>query len=811
MHDLRYAFRLIVQNWGFSLTVILILALCIGANTAVLSVVNVAIVRPLPYPEPDRLAQVVTRYVNTGTMDDSQNGRTWEAIRDRMDTVDAAVYGGVNGVNMGVAGSAGDGGATYVEQQRVSSGFFRVLGIAPKIGREFTPIEDRAGGPPAVILSNGVWIKLFNRDPGIIGRGVLLRGEPYTVVGVMPAGFQLALDSGIEETSGADVWTPLRPSHEGEGSGENYGIVARLRPGANWTQASSQLAALTKDLQPTDQNLRNARLEALSLQKAMTSTLRQPLMVVWAAVAFVFVLGCVNIGAMLLAKASGRVGEIATRMALGAPFSRIVRQLLVESALLGLLGGAAGMLLGWGGLKALQRLGGTAFPFLHTVSFDVRLLAATLGLTLLAGLAFGIFPALQASRIDLQAAYRSTRGGKAKHFLPMGALAAGQVALTVPLLIGAGLLLHTFLHLWNLNPGFDPNHVMTARFSLQDARYSTPESMNRLFEKTLDRLHGTPGIEAAAVTLNLPYERGLNWALQLPDEQQRRSINLTYVTPGYFPALRIPLLQGRLFTETDGPSTPRVALVNEAFVRRYFKNASPVGKSLRDGTKIPIEIVGVVGNVQVRPGSGDSSPLAQMSGVYVPAAQATSGLLGAHVWFSPNWIVRSTLTDGEAIAAIETATRSADPLLPVAAFRSISDLKSESLSFQRFIAVLTGSIAGLAILLSALGIYGLIANIVGERTKELGIRMALGSTAGRAIRTVMTSAFAWVLGGVAAGGIVSSMLAKFLKSFLWGVPPQDPLTLACVAAGLLMATLLASAIPAARIARVNPADTLRAD
>jgi predicted permease len=804
MHDLRYALRLIAKHRGSSAMAILILSLCIGANTAVLSVVDAAMLRPLPYPEPDRLAQVVTLYRDE--LDESHNGRTWEAIRDHAPALAAAVYGGNSGVNMGVNGQG-----VYVRQQRVSTGFFRVLGVAPVIGREFTALEDRAGGPPAVILSYAIWSESFKRDRSVVGHSILLRGEPYTVVGVMPAGFKLPLDAGFQSGS-PDLWTPLRPSREGEGSGENYGIIARLRPGVSWRQASSELAVVTEDLKREGSYPRQARLDIISLQQGMTNDLRKPLMVLWAAVAFVFVLGCVNIGGMLLARASGRVGEIATRLALGAPFARIARQLLVESTVLGMLGGVAGVAVGWAALAALRGLGSGVFPFVKTVDFDWRVLLATSGLTLLAGLAFGLAPAWQASRVDLRAAYSGSRAvAGRKRFIPMGALAGGQVALTVPLLIGAGLLLHTFLYLWNLNPGFDPNHVMTAQFSLQDARYSTPQKMNQLFDKTLQRLHETPGIEAAAVTLNLPYERGLNMPVRLPGQDRPGITNLTYVTPEYFAALRVPLLRGRLFTAADGPSSAPVAIVNEAFVKRYFKNETPLGQVLRLGSLPAVEIAGVVGDVEQRPGFGNYGPLGLVPAVYVPAAQTTAGLLGVHIWFSPNWIVRSSLPESRVIAAIESATHSADPLLPMAAFRPVRDLKLESLTFQWFFAALAGAIAGLAMLLSGLGIYGLTANLVAERTRELGIRMALGSTIGQAVRIALMPGLAWVLTGAIAGGAAALMLERFLRSFLWGVQPSDTATLAAVAVGLLAATLLASVVPAVRIARLNPADTLRAE
>jgi len=802
MHDLRYALRLIRQNWAFSLTVIAILALSIGANTAVLAVVNGAMLKPLPYPEPDRLMQIVARFQHEGASNayDSHDGRTWFAIRDGVPSLEATVFSDwVTGVNLGVAGSG-----VYVRQQRVSSGFFHVLGVLPLIGREFTPDEDRSGGAAAVILSHALWHKYFHDDLAVIGKGVILRGEPYTVVGVMPAGFR--------SSAKADLWTPIRPSTTGEGGGSNYNIAARLRPGATRQQASAQLALLVPELKKLGSFRKDAdlTLDVIPMLEGMTSDLRKPLLLLWAAVGFVFILGCVNIGGMLLARASGRIGEIATRLALGAPFSRIVRQLLIESTTLGLLGGLAGAAVGWAALSGLREFGALTFPFLETVTLDWRVLAATLFLTLVAGIAFGLAPAWQATRVDLRSAQSGSRGvAGRKRFLSLGALVGGQVALSVPLLFGAGLFLHTFLHLWNLNPGFDPNHVMFARFSMQDARYKTPEKMNQLYDNTLARLRETPGIESAAVALTLPYERALNTGFRARGSEHSDNTNATYITPDFFAALRIPLLQGRTFNQADTHGSAAVGVVNQAFVKRYFKNGA-LGETINQGGK-SIAIVGVVGDVlDRRAGWGNYGPVAQIPMLYIPATQF-SGIEVIHGWFSPKWIVRSSLDSARVVKAIENATRAADPLLPMASFESVRDLKTDALTFERFLAVMAGSIATLAMLLSAMGIYGLISNLVTERTRELGIRMALGSGVSHAIGVALRPGLIWVLCGTAAGAALAFGLERFLKSFLWGVQPGDPITLIGVGAGLLFATALASLIPASRIARLNPADTLRSE
>ncbi len=802
MHDLRYALRLIAKNWTFSLTVIVILALCIGANTAVLSVVNAAMVRPLPYAHPERLGYVVSMFPHGDGFETSADGVTWELVRDRVPSLEVALFGAGfgHGVNMGVNGSG-----VLVQQQRVSAGFFRVLGVAPQAGREFSADEDRNGGAGAVILSDSAWKRYFHSDRNIMGRGILLRGEPYTVVGVMPAGFAFLLEG--------DVWTPLRPSTKGEGSGSNYGMIARLRPGATFAEARSQLALLTDEVRARGSYGKNSgvTIGIVGLQEALTSDLREPLKILWIAVAAVFVLGCVNIGGMLLARASARSSEIATRLALGASPGRVIRQLLVESVALGIFGGIAGVAMGWAALDALRTLGKNTFDYLQFADLDWRVLIATFALTLIAGIAFGLIPAWQASRTGLRAQTWSRSVAGKRRFVSLGMLVGGQVALAVPLLVGAGLLLRSFLYLWNLNPGFDPKHVLTARFSMSDARYANAEKVNQYYYRVIERLHETPGIEAAAVGLTLPYERALNTGFRLSGSDWQTT-NMVYITPEYFRALRIPLLSGRELNASDGANS-LVVMVNDAFVNRYMKDRQAVGQGIGLGDKAPAQIVGVVGSVlEKRAGWGNFAPVARVPTIFVPATYFNDKTLQTlHTWFSPSWIVRTSLSDRETIAAIQDATRSADPLVPIAEFRSFNDLKSASLEEQRFMAALIDSLGGLAILLTALGIYGLIANLVTGRTRELGIRMALGASAGQAMNLALRPGLVSVLAGAIAGSAAALGLERFLKSYIYGIGAADPVTFAAVAAGLLAATLIASLIPASRILRLNPADTLRAE
>ncbi len=394
--------------------------------------------------------------------------------------------------------------------------------------------------------------------------------------------------------------------------------------------------------------------------------------------------------------------------------------------------------------------------------------------------------------------------------MSLGTLVGGQVALAVPLLVGAGLLLHTFLYLWNLNPGFDPNHVVTARFSMQDARYNTSAKVNQFYNRVIGNLRQIPGVESAAVALTLPYERQLNQGVRIPGVSDFKTTNSVYITPDYFATMRIPLLSGRPLRDTDSATAPQVGVVNEAFVNRYMKGQAVVGQSVRVGGA-PVEIVGIVGDTQVRgSGWGNFGPVGRVPEIYVPAAQNSDEFIKViHTWFSPSWVVRSSNRD--TMSAVEQAIRAADPLQPPAEFRTLDDLKIGALQQQRFLAALVNVLGGLAILLTTLGIYGLIANLVGERKRELGIRLALGSTAGGAIRTALRPALIWVAGGIVAGSAAAFDLERFLKSFLYGVQPFDPITLALVGLGVLAATAVASFAPSLRVARLNPADTLRSE
>jgi len=808
--DFRHAIRRLPRNPTTTAIILLTLALCIGANTAIFSVVDATLLRPLSYPEPERLVRVVLHFKAQGGEGDdiTLTGHIWELVRHHASFLDVAAYsGGSSGVNFSASGNA-----QYVKQQRVGEGFFRVLGVQPLIGREFTPEEDCAGGPALAVLSYSFWKRVFHGDTAVAGQALMLRGEPYTIIGVMPENFHSNVP--------VDLWTPLRPTRGGEGGGQNYSIMGRLKPSATWPQADGQLESIGASAIKA-MNLRpdvSARLRLITLQDGQTQDLRKPLIILWAAVGLVLLIGCANVTSLLLARAAARSREIATRLAIGGGRREIVQQLLVETLVLAMLGGAAGLVVGYYGLEGLKILAAKSFGNLASARLDGRVLTATAILSLLVSLFAGLVPALEAGAVDLRTAL-SEAGGRGvagnRRRWSRRLLVGGEIALAVLLLIGAGLLIRTVAHFYQLRPGFDPAHVITASFSLQDSRYNNSQLVNRLFDSGLSRIRALPGVESAGAGLSLPYERGLNsafWHADGPEAGDRiETTNLCYVTSGYLETLRIPLQRGRTISASDGLKTGLVAVVNEAFARRYLSKQDPLGSHLTFGKgSPPTEIVGVVGDVQQSAGFGNFGPLGLVPNVYVPAAQFNDGFMKmVNTWFAPSWVVRVTGAPAGVMQGIQNVASNIDPLVPIAEFRTIDDLRSSSLSSQRFQATLLGSLSGLALLLAIVGIYGLMSQSVIERRRELGIRIALGATLAQAIREAMLPGVILAVLGVAAGCFLAGLSTQVLKHLVWGVKTTDPATYFGVAFGIVLVAALASLVPALRITRLNPAETLR--
>lgn len=818
--DLRYSFRMLRKTPGFTVAAALTLALGIGANTAVFSAVDALLFTPLPYPRPDRLAllEYHTRSPKGGDFRTTgADGRMWMAVRDTATSVDAAAVGGTAGVNL-----VANGEAAYVQQQRVAAGYFRVMGIPPFIGREFSREEDVPGGPRVVILSDELWKRLFAGDPSVVGQAITLRGEAYTVLGVLPEKFPVTERSSFVAGHGVDLWTPLRASTTGEGGGTNYSVVARLRDGVSWAEAQNDLKRLSPLAFRSVPPDAVAELGLVPMQAGMTQGIRQPLLMLWAAVGIVLLIACVNIAGLLLARGTTRTREIGTRMALGSGRGAVVRQLLVESVVLALIGASLGLAVGWIVLSLLGQLGAEVFELWQPLALNGRALAATLVIALVTSVVFGLVPALQASRLDIQTALgeSGTRGvAGASNRWPRRVLVVFELALGVVLIVSAGLLVRTFLHLRDLTPGFDDRNLVAASVSLQDARYREPAAVQQLFENTLSRIRAVPGVQAAAVGLGMPYSRLLNNGIRRVDGRhqdpagQGQITNMTYVTAGFFETLKVPIREGRGITDADSASSPPVAVVNQAFVDRYYKDDDVViGRHLASGTVVR-EIVGIAGNTQQgTAGWGDFEPVSPLPCVYVPVSQTTGPFLTlVHTWFQPSWVVRSAVPLNALAPQLRQAIDAVDPHLPIAKISTIDDLRDDKLAAERFMMWLVAGLGFLALVLSAIGIHGLIASGVNERTRELGIRLALGATARQAMMAVAAPGVILAAVGVAIGGAAALAASRLLRSFLWGVTANDPLTFGAVMCALLAVAVVASVIPALRVLRLDPAQTLRAE
>src|SRR5664280_1378817 len=804
--DLRFAFRQLRKAPGFTLIVIGTLALCIGVNTAIFSVLDAVLLRAAPYPEPDRLAVVVTATRGGGAEDinTSQTGALFEAVRDHVPGLDVAAHAWPGGANF-----AANDRPEYIQQQRVSAGYFRVLGMAPRTGREFSRQEDVPEVVAVAILSDAFWQRALHGDDAVLGRTISLRGEEYTVVGIMPRDFRAAAP--------VDVWTPLRPSRDGEGGGSNYDVIARLKPGVSWAQASEQLRSLSQALNADPafpREMKNFEERIIPLETGATQDVRSELLLTWAAVLMVLLIGCVNIAGLLLARAGARGREMATRMALGGSRAAIVRQLLMESVLLALAGGIAGITVGGFALDWLKQLGAEKNQLWYPIELDARVLAVMMGIALATSLLFGLAPALHTSRLDIRTvlneAGRGIAGGRRRW--TRGVLVAAEVALSLVLLIGAGLMVRTLVWLNGLNPGFDTRNVIAAEASLQDARYQTSAAVNRLYTQTLERMRRIPGVQSAAVALTLPYERPLNDGFRTVDgvDREQRAGEVVYTTPGYLETMRIPLLAGRGLRDSDSTQNPKIVVVSQSFAARYFAHGDAVGRHVDMGGGSR-EIVGICGDVQLHSGiTAKFGPLSIEPTLYVPASQTKDGFLQlVHTWFSPKWVIRTSGPTANLNGQIRAALADVDPQLPIAHFRTVEELRNVQTGSQRYLAALFSMLAGLALLLAAVGLYGLISQSIAQRRHEIGIRLALGATARQTIAGAMRPGILLAIAGIGAGLGMSLVAVRFLRSMLWGVRATDPATFAATAGILLVVAALASLAPALRILRMDPAETLR--
>ena len=802
--NLRFAARQLWRNPGFTVTVILTLALSIGANTAIFSIVNALMLKSLPYSHPERMGTIYTRVTGTHASDERHkiNGEQWELLRDNVPALISAVASGrTSGVNL----QAGPR-VQYLHAGRISEHYLDVLGIHPVAGRTFSDVEDRVHGPKSAILSYSLWRNTFGSNPNILGQGILLKGEPYTVIGVLPEGATTPLN--------ADLYTALQASREGEGSGTNFEVITRLRDGATWQEADGEVnrtwSLRANRFELEDNPGAQVTYYSVPLQKGETATLRPQALTLMLAAGFILLIACANLAGLTLVRMLRRTSEVATRLALGASRWQIQRQFWIENLLLALVGGVVGVGMGFLALRGLLLLLPEHFLPVAHVPLDGRVMAFTLVVSLLTSILFGMLPALVTRKVDLRSSMsgHATAGVGSQRLRQ--ALIVGEVALTVVLLSASGLLIRTLIHLQTLPPGFNPTGVMTARASLDDVRYHDPAAFLKLLNQSTAAMQQIPGVQHAAAGLSLPYERSLIMGgIVIGDGKeagQKGMADETYITLDYFEALQTPVLIGRSFTDADGPKTQRVAIVNRTFARKFFHGANPVGRHIFTD----MMIVGMVEDVAMAPGLDATAPLTGEEMIYVPASQVPASLLAmVHAFFQPSWIVRTAGPVEGLTAQMQRALASADPNLPFSGFYSMRDLLAKTLATQRVEVALLGAMAALALLLSAVGIFALVANIVAQKTREIGIRIALGSSIRQAMvhigaPGVRASALGLVLGLMLCAGAL-----RALHSVLYGVGVYDLPTMVTVVLVLASVTLVATTVPTLRIAAIDPAKTLR--
>ena len=800
LQDLRYAVRTLVERPGFTVVAVLTIALGVGGTTAMFGVVDAVLLRPLPYAEPDRLVMLWTR-----TPGGPQAAASWPEFVDWREQshsfADMAVW---RGQSVSLTGGA--------EPERVvgafvSDRFFPLLGARPALGRTFTAEEtDPATARPVAVLGHGLWQRRFGSDPGILGRSLVLNGQSHTVVGVLGPDFDGGNAPAHGWFMGCDVFLPISyfPNKKGLARGETEILVlGRLRPGVDASQAGTDMAVVARRLEQVYPDTHAGRgVEIVPLHEQIVGSFKPALLVLLGAVGLVLLIACANVANLLLARASRRRRELALRAALGAGRTRLLRQLLTESAVLALLGGALGLLVGHWGLALLMSLA-PAGVLPGSLTLDGRVMAFALVLTAATGVCFGLVPAIQASRPDLDGVLKEAgRGGSgsAGHRF-RDVLVVAEVTLSLVLLVGAGLLLRSAVALQRAELGFRPDHVLTAEFRLPPARYPEPRVIAAFFRQTLERLRAVPGIESAALARAVPFSgNGGSTTLQVegelePPKGREPVAQLNIVSPDYFRTMGIRQLEGRDFDEHDTADVPSVAVVNETMARQLWPGMDPIGRRLRLPDAGWVTVVGVVGDVRH---SGPSEP--PQPQIYTTHEQ------DARIFAC---VVARTAGEPMAMAApMRAALWAVDKDQPVWKVRAMEELITGSRGTARAMSLLVGVFAAVALALAGVGIYGVMAYAVSQRTREIGIRMALGAASGRVLRLVVGRALVLTSVAIVLGAIGATVLARLLGTLLFGVGPADPVTFGVAAAALASVGTLAAYLPARRAARIDPVRAL---
>ena len=805
MRNFRYALRMLLKSPGFALVAIVTLALGIGANTAIFSVANALLLRPLPYAHPERLVLVYAEKADTpGDIHPlSYPHATFLGEKSR-------AFSGFAAFTSEDFNLTGVGDPEQLSAARVTWNFFDVLGVRPAMGRAFLPEEDQPGGRAVCLISHALWTRTFGARADIAGQNITLDATPYTIIGVLPRGFHF-------EPLGAqvDLWTPrvfdlniTTPAQIRAGVGF-LTAVARLAPGIGAGQAQAEMHILDRQYKRENPGMPDAdpaqSIRAQDLQEQTVSHVRTAVLILCGAVGLLLLIACANVAALLLSRALARRKEMAIRAALGARRAALIGQLLAESVLLAIAGGALGIALSDLGTHALAALGQGNLPRVEEIGIDWRVMAFTAALSLITGVLFGLVPALQLSRQDLnpvlRAEGRGSSGGR-KRNRARGALVVAQVALSMVLLVGAGLLIRSFVRLRSVSAGFDAHNVLTMNISLPPARYPKAPQMAAFYDQAVKKVLAMPGVQSAAVCSALPV-RPVRFSPVLLEGQPevplagRPVLAIQMVSAAYFRTLRVALRRGREFSEGDNAEAPLVAIVNETLVRRYWPHENPIGKHLRLGRMVlPTEVVGVAADV-----NNLSLAAAPEAEVYVPFPQRP--------WASMNLILRTAGDPHNWAGTARAAVAAVDRDQPVTAVNTMEEVLATSTAPQRFSVFLLGVFSVTALVLAAVGLYGAIAYSVAERTREMGIRIALGAAAGDIQRMIVGQGLVLALAGLGIGTVAALALTRLMAGLLFQVSAADPASFA--ASALLFAAIaaLASYLPARRATRVDPTEALR--
>jgi predicted permease len=813
LQDLRYGVRMLLKRPGFTLVAVLTLALGIGANTAIFSVVNAVVLRPLPFAEPERLVQVWETMPG--------NDRRWVAPGNFVDwQKQSQVFEEIAGYSSAAVNLTGEG----LEPERltgaaITANLFHTLGVEPLLGRSPVAEDVQQRDGRVVVLSYGLWQRRFGSDTNVAGRNLLLDEKSYTVIGVMPAGFSFPAK--------AELWIPgsqgsaVPPSLAAQFPKSDlanerdihiFAVVGRLKANVTLSEAQAEMSTISQRLASAYPETNDGLgTNVIPLHQQVVGGVRPILFILLGAVALVLLIACTNVANLLLARATQRERELAIRLALGAGRFRLIRQMLTESMLLSLTGGVIGLLIAMWGVDLFIGLSPGDIPRLNEVGLDGRLLGFTLLVSLVTGIGFGLLPALQATRLDPQHALkeggRSATEGRARR-RTRNLLVVTEIALAQVLLIGAGLLIASFLRLQAVDPGFNPDNLLTARLSLSKTKYTDSAKQIAFYNEVLGRLKAIPGVRSAALVMNLPLSgANMNRGFTVegrPEPKPDENITVDYqvTSPDYFAAMEIPLVRGRAFTDQDKEGQPRVAIVNEVMARKYFPGEDPLGKRIRIGDAEKedswLTVVGIAGNVRHASTSEPAFP-----GLYTPYMQDRES------WPRMAIVLRTNADPAGLSAAVRKEILAIDSQQPVSNIQPMTQLMSDSITRPRFITLLLGVLAAIALALAVVGIYGLMSYGVIERTHEIGIRMALGAQRGDVLRMVVGHGLKLILAGLLIGVAGAFALTRLMTSLLFDVSAVDPLTFVAVSALLTLAALAACYIPARRATRVDPMVALR--